>query len=101
MLAFPAIAQEVTGTIVGTVKDASSSAVPGASVIVKATDKNQVVRTLRSDSNGEYVAAFVPVGTYSITADAKGFKSLQRTGFQLHVDEKLTVPPLASGRRHH
>jgi hypothetical protein len=92
LLTVPALAQEVTGTIVGTVTDPSGGAVPRAAVIVTATDKHQVVRRLTSDSNGEYVATFLPVGVYSITADAKGFKSLVRTGIQLDVDQKLTVP---------
>jgi hypothetical protein len=94
LFAIPGLAQEVTGTIVGNVKDASGASIPGASVSVTSADKNQVVRKLTSDTNGEYVAAFVPVGVYVITADAKGFKTLVRQGIQLHVDERLTVPLL-------
>jgi hypothetical protein len=85
-------AQEVTGTIVGTVTDQSGGAVAGARIIVTATDQNLVVRTLESGSGGEYVAALLPVGRYSIAVDARGFKKLVRSGIELHLEEKLTIP---------
>ena len=93
-LLFPAAewAQEVTGTIVGTVMDASGAAISGARITVTDTDKNLAVRTAPSDANGEFVAALLPVGQYSLMADAKGFKKLVRPGIELHVAEKLTIP---------
>jgi hypothetical protein len=80
LFAIPSLAQEVTGAIVGTVRDASGASIPGVSITVTAADKNQVVRKITSDANGEYVAAFVPVGVYFITADAKGFKPVLPPG---------------------
>jgi hypothetical protein len=99
-LALPACvrAQEVTGTILGTVTDPSGAAIARARIAVTATDKGLVVRNVESDANGDYVAALLPVGQYTLTADAKGFKKLIRSGIELHVEEKLTVPlPLQVG----
>jgi hypothetical protein len=69
----PAVgAQEVTGTIVGTVTDASKAAVPGASVTVASTDRSLVVRTVTTDSGGGYVATLLPIGNYSINVEMTG-----------------------------
>ena len=93
MVAAPAryCAQEVTGSIVGNVVDATGAAVPGARIAVTDTDRNQVVRSVQSDNKGEFTAALLPVGHYSVAADAKGFKRFVQSGIELHVSEKLTV----------
>jgi hypothetical protein len=92
LFAAACFAQEVTGTIVGSVTDKSGAAVSGARVIVTATDQNRVIRSVTSESNGEFVAPLLPIGNYSVSADAKGFKRLVKAGIELHVDEKLTLP---------
>ncbi len=52
-----ASAQEITGSIVGTVSDKSGALIVGASVSVVNADKNNVVvRILSTNGNGEYVA---------------------------------------------
>ena len=90
--ASPSPAQEVTGAIVGNVTDHSGAAVAGVKITVTATDQNRVARTVVSNSNGEFVAPLLPIGRYSVSTDAKGFKRLVRGGIDLHVDEKLTLP---------
>ena len=69
-----ALAQELTGTIVGTVKDKSGAVVPHATVTVTNTDTKQAVRTLTASDKGEYSASLLPLGHYSITAEAPNFK---------------------------
>src|SRR5437879_13351788 len=49
-----AAAQEITGSIVGTVKDSNGAAVAGATVTVTDTEKKIVVRTVQTNSDGEY-----------------------------------------------
>ena len=69
----PAVsAQEVTGTIVGTVVDASGAAIPGATVTVTSTDRGLAVRTVTTDSAGGCVATLLPVGNYSVKAEMTG-----------------------------
>src|SRR6266478_3941558 len=66
-----ASAQEITGSIVGTVSDKSGALIVGASVSVVNADKNNVVvRILSTNGNGEYVAPFLPIGHYELVAEA-------------------------------
>src|SRR5437764_7031526 len=88
-----ATAQEVTGTIVGTVKDKSGAVVPKATVTVTNTDTKQAVRTLTANDKGEYTAALLPLGHYSITAEAPNFKKVTIADITLHQNEKLTFDP--------
>jgi hypothetical protein len=68
------LAQEITGSIVGTVQDATGAGVPGAALTVTNTDRNAVVRTAATDGSGNYSAPLLPTGHYSIAVEAKGFK---------------------------
>ncbi|MGP8248132.1 MAG: TonB-dependent receptor domain-containing protein [Bryobacteraceae bacterium] len=91
-LATIAPAQNITGTIVGTVTDSSGGVVGDARVEVTASDRGVVVRTVTTGSNGEFVAPYLPVGVYAISASHPGFEKAVRDGIELHVDEKITIP---------
>lgn len=60
-----ALAQDVTGTIVGSVLDASGAAIPRAKVVITNTERNAVVRATETDGDGNYAAPQLPVGTYA------------------------------------
>jgi hypothetical protein len=83
--------QEVTASIVGTVVDATGAAVPGAAVTITNTDRNVVARQLETDSGGNYAATLLPIGTYTVSVEAKGFKTYQTKGLKLNVNDKATV----------
>jgi hypothetical protein len=86
-----ASAQNVTGTIQGTVFDEKGGVVPNVQIVVTNQDQNVVVRTLATDQRGQYVAAQLPVGTYRITAAMNGFKKAVRSGIVLNVDDRLSI----------
>ena len=86
----PALAQE-TATIVGEVFDPAGSSIPGAHATVTSTDKGLAVRELTTTADGGFVATLLPVGTYSVKVEAKGFKSAVRNDIVLHADDKVTV----------
>jgi Carboxypeptidase regulatory-like domain len=90
-LAEPAAAQEITGQIRGIVTDSSGAVVSNAKVTITNTDRNQVIRTLETDSSGEYVAPFLPVGRYSIAVEVKGFSKYVKNDIVLNVSDRLTV----------
>lgn len=85
-----AIAQEVTGTIVGNVKDTSGALVPSAKVTITNTDKNAVMRTVTTDQSGNYSAPLLPIGHYSVAVEASGFKNSVHSNIVLNLGDKLT-----------
>src|SRR5260370_14979867 len=84
-------AQEVTGSIVGTVTDSKGGVVPNAKVTITNTDRQIVVRTLTTDDHGLYAAPLLPVGHYSVSVEIAGFKKVTQKGFGLNVSDKLAV----------
>ena len=85
------LAQDITGTIGGTVLDPSGAAVPKAKVTVTNTDRNQAVRTLTTDTSGTYSAVLLPIGNYSVKAEATGFKTAIQSGIVLNVNDALKI----------
>lgn len=84
-------AQNITGTIVGTVSDQKGAVVPKVTVTVTNADEKVVARTLITDDRGEYVAVLLPVGRYDVSAEMTGFKKATKTGVALNVDDKVAV----------
>src|SRR5438552_4849468 len=78
LLASPGTAQTVTGTLQGTVTDANGAVVPGAEIVLHNVDTGQE-RTLKTNSEGFYLASFVPLGRYTVSASQKGFAKAQET----------------------
>jgi len=86
-----AYGQDVSGSIGGTVLDPSGASVVKAKIVVTNTDRNQVVRTIITDNSGVYSANFLPIGNYSVTAEAAGFKTAARNGIVLNVNDALRI----------
>lgn len=89
--AIPAAAQDITGSIVGIIKDANGAVVPGATVTIRNTDKNVVARTVNSNEEGSYSAPFLLAGHYSVTVEAAGFKKFVKTDIELNVNSRIAV----------
>lgn len=66
-----AMGQVTTGTISGTVKNASEAVLPGSTVTVKSLDTG-VERTVLTDDAGLYRITNLALGTYEITASLDG-----------------------------
>lgn len=84
------LAQETTGGLQGTVKDATGAVVPHAKVVVTGTalvGSKEVV----TDSTGYYRFSNLPPGSYTITATAQGFETLRRQGLVIGVGHLPTV----------
>src|SRR5437773_2156234 len=90
-LATGLFAQDISGTIGGTILDATGSTVPKAKVSITNTDRNQVIRTIITDDSGSYTAPLLPQGLYSIKVEAAGFKTEERTEVVLNVSDNLRI----------
>jgi hypothetical protein len=64
-------AQEIAGSIRGTVVDPSGAAVSNAPVTAIRAETS-LARTVQSDSSGAYVFVELPVGHYRLETEAKG-----------------------------
>lgn len=91
LLSIGAQAQDVTGSISGTITDSSGATVKGAVVTLTNTDRGQDIRKLITNSAGFYTATSLPLGTYSVKVTDSGFKTEVVTGLVLHVNDALTV----------
>ncbi len=86
-----AFGQETTGSISGTVRDASGAVIKGATVTITNTDRDAVERTMTTSSAGTYTAVSLPLGNYSVKVVDAGFKTEDVTGVVLHVNDALTI----------
>jgi hypothetical protein len=84
-------AQEITGTINGTVNDASGAAVKGATVTITDENKQIIVRTVETGDEGEYAAPLLPAGVYTVTVEAPSFKKSVQTSVKLDVNQRRTL----------
>jgi hypothetical protein len=93
----PLHAQQTTGTIIGTVKDQTGALVNTASV--KATNIDTgFSRSAKTNSYGEYRIDYLPVGKYSVAAEAPSFKKFVQQNIDLTVDQTLSLEiPLSVG----
>jgi hypothetical protein len=85
-----AFAQTITGTISGTLKDTTGSAVVGAKVEVINTDSGSF-RNVQTDASGHYSVPALGLGSYRVTVTQAGFETEVRDGIVLTVDREAIV----------
>jgi hypothetical protein len=91
LYALPALGQTITATVQGVVRDASHAVLPGATVTLRERDTG-FVRTTTTDAAGAYVLSYVPAGTYDLTIELTGFKTVQREALRFEVGQEATIP---------
>ena len=89
-LASSAVAQSVSGTILGTVTDSTGATVAGAKVTI-VNEGTGFSRVLTADSNGEYTAPGLPTGHYTITSEMTGFKTVALSNIEVGVDQRVRI----------
>ena len=89
VLCVTALAQS-TGTIYGTVFDASGAIVPAATVTAINISTNQQ-RTVLADELGKYVITVLPVGNYNVRIEKGGFAPFVQQEITLQVNTNVQV----------
>jgi hypothetical protein len=84
-----AIAQTVTGTLSGTVTDATGAVIPNVPVTVRNSETG-FSRTINTNGEGKYSMPFLPLGNYEVTVEAAGFQKVVKTGVVIELN-KITV----------
>jgi len=86
----PAMGQEVTAAIVGTVTDPSGAPVQGASVTAMDTERG-TVWTGKTNDTGGYNLLRLPIGRYTVKVSAQGFQSAVQPPFTLVLNQTARV----------
>ncbi|HJZ74457.1 MAG TPA: carboxypeptidase-like regulatory domain-containing protein, partial [Vicinamibacterales bacterium] len=92
-LGVPAVAAEaqtVTGTIQGTVTDASGGVLPGVTILLTHAETGSERATVTNE-RGFYSAPFLPIGTYRLSAALQGFGTAKRDDVELRLNETRVV----------
>jgi len=76
------LGQAVTGTLLGTVNDATGATVAGAKVTATETSTGAIHESSTNES-GNYSFPNLQPGNYTVSAEAKGFKKLSRANIDL------------------
>lgn len=85
-------AQDITGSIVGTVKDNAGAAVAGASVTLTIPSQgNRQIRVVTTDEDGAFSIPNIPVSTYAVTVEAKNFKKSVQVDVKVDVGQRRPV----------
>lgn len=91
LLLLPDIASaDVTGSILGVVRDRSNAVVVGARVTATQAETN-FNKTATSGPDGSYRILALPAGRYRVTAEAAGFQLFTTTDIDLKVNDQLRV----------
>ena len=86
------IGQEVTGSIIGTVKDSTGAAIPGATVTVTIpSQSNVVIRTVTAGDDGNFSIPNVPINVYTVSVEAANFKRAVTTDVKVDVGQRRNV----------
>src|SRR5260370_13788982 len=83
-------AQTSTSQISGTVRDSSGAVIPGATVTLT-NESTGVMQKQSSTEGGVYAFPAIPVGSYTIKAEAAGFRALIRSGNIVQVNTPLAA----------
>ena len=76
-------AQTASGTIAGTVRDASGALIPGVTVEASSPALIEKVRSAVTDSQGLYRIVDLRPGTYTVAFTLAGFATFKRDGIEL------------------
>ena len=86
LLAAGAQAQQASALITGTVKDPSGAVVAGAKVTLRNSNTN-IARSVTTNKDGYYSFSLVPIGTYELTVEQRGFEKYVHSGITLEINQ--------------
>jgi hypothetical protein len=91
LLASASASAQGTSGIAGVVHDSSGAVMPGVTVEASSPALIEKVRSVVTDSEGQYKIVDLPGGTYTVTFSLTGFTSVKRDGVVLTADFTANV----------
>jgi hypothetical protein len=90
LLLSPCLFGQATGSISGTITDATGSVVPGAKVSVS-SEATGLSRNAITDGDGHYLVPLLPVSTFTVRVEQSGFQLAEEKNIALQVDEHREI----------
>ena len=90
-LALPMYAQQVLGTLSGSVTDPSGAVVAGAKITIMSLSTG-LTRSIESAGNGEYTFHDLPSGNYSVDVTLSGFSEQKYPSVRVQGDRTASLP---------
>lgn len=84
------VAQTNTGRLIGSVYDAASAVVPGATVVATDT-RTEKERTVTTDAEGAFTIPLLDSGTYSVKVTKQGFKTFTASDVGIQVGREYLL----------
>lgn len=91
VICFSVFAQRDLGTIVGTVTDPQGGAIANAKVTITETATG-LAYEVQTSATGDYIRVALKPGTYTVTAEAPGFRRVQQQNVVLVGGDRVGVP---------
>ncbi len=91
LLSAPAVAQQVTGGVIGVVRDAQGGVLPGVTVTLAGEALIGGVQTTVTSETGNYQIMGLPPGTFVLTYELSAFTTLKRDGIRVQVAQNTRV----------
>ena len=92
-LSHDAYAQITSASVSGTIRDAQSGVIPGATVVLTSASRGTNSETV-SNAEGYFAFPTVPADNYKLKVTMEGFKTLEIPGFQVNAGDKKSVGTL-------
>src|SRR4029079_14512103 len=96
VLAVPPLArgQGITGTIVGSIKDAQGGVVPGATVTIVSETQKTVSGPVITNGSGDFVVPNVAADPYTVQVEMAGFRTLRREKVEVNPGARIGLGTL-------
>ncbi len=85
-----AAAQQISGSIIGSVKDSQQAAIANAKVTLSNLQQG-TAREIQSGMDGTFVFTQVQPGSYKVTVESPGFKKFEQTDVKVFANDRLAL----------
>ncbi len=86
------LAQQISATLMGVVKDRQGAVVPNAKVVLINQEQRTTVRELNSEPDGSFTIAPLQPAAYTLQVEAPGFKKFEQKDIRLYANDRISVP---------